>query len=102
AAFFSTRSLNDETTVNVNYEAIYNRGVATSTSTVVSSFKDLVEKKAAQYNLLFIPLTNRTFEGKQIYQFGNVNIYIDKNVLFLFENGQWLPLRLNDLVKRVC
>ncbi|CAF1000267.1 unnamed protein product [Adineta steineri] len=88
--------------VNVNYEAIYNRGVATSTSTVVSSFKDLVEKKAAQYNLLFIPLTNRTFEGKQIYQFGNVNIYIDKNVLFLFENGQWLPLRLNDLVKRVC
>ena len=25
---------------------------------------------------------------------------IDKNVLFLFENGQWIPLRLNDLVSK--
>jgi tuftelin-interacting protein 11 len=74
--------------------------VATSGSTVVSSFKDLVEKKAADHNILFLPLINRTFEGKQVYQFGNANIYIDKNVLFLFENGQWIPLRLNDLVRR--
>jgi hypothetical protein len=43
---------------------------------------------------------NRTFEGKQVYQFGNANIYIDKNVLFVFENGQWIPLRLNDLVRK--
>ncbi|CAF1354682.1 unnamed protein product [Rotaria sordida] len=86
--------------VNVNYEAIYNRGVATSSSTVVSSFKDLVEKKATDHNLLFLPISNRTFEGKQIYQFGNVNIYIDKNVLFLYENNQWIPLRLNDLIQK--
>ncbi len=82
------------------FQAIYNRGVATSASTVVSSFKDLVEKKAADNNLLFLPIYNRTFEGKQIYQFGNANIYIDKNVLFISENGQWMPLRLNDLVNR--
>ncbi len=67
---------------------------------MVSSFKDLVEKKAADNNLLFLPIYNRTFEGKQIYQFGNANIYIDKNVLFISENGQWMPLRLNDLVNR--
>jgi tuftelin-interacting protein 11 len=86
--------------VNPNYEAIYNRGVATSTSTVVSSFKDLVEKKAVENNMLFLPIPNRTFEGKQVYRFGNANIYIDKNVLFLLENGQWIPLRLNDLVSK--
>ncbi|CAF3432930.1 unnamed protein product [Rotaria sp. Silwood1] len=86
--------------VNVNYEAIYNRGVATSSSTVVSSFKDLVEKKATEHNLLFLPITNRTYEGKQVYQFGNVNIYIDKNVIFLYENSQWIPVRLNDLIKK--
>jgi tuftelin-interacting protein 11 len=79
-------------------KAIYNRGIATSSSTVISSFKDLVEKKASEHNLLFLPITNRTFEGKQVYRFGNANIYIDKNVLFLYENGQWMPLRLNDLV----
>ncbi|CAF1091177.1 unnamed protein product [Rotaria magnacalcarata] len=86
--------------VNINYEAIYNRGVATTSSTVVSSFKDLVEKKASDHNLLFLPITNRTFEGKQVYQFGNANIYIDKNVIFVYENNQWIPLRLNDLIHR--
>ncbi|CAF0946683.1 unnamed protein product [Adineta ricciae] len=85
---------------NVNYEAIYNRGLASSTSTVVSSFKDLVEKKAAEHNLLFMPITNRIFDGKQVYQFGQVNIYIDKNVVFVFDNGQWFPMRLNDLIRR--
>ncbi len=67
---------------------------------MVSSFKDLVEKKAAEHNMLFLPILNRTFEGKQVYRFGNANIYIDKNVLFIFENGQWIPLRLNDLVNK--
>ena len=81
-------------------QAIYNRGIATSSSTVVSSFKDLVEKKAADNNMLFLPVLNRSFEGKQVYRFGNANIYIDKNVLFLFDNGQWMPIRLSDLVSR--
>ncbi len=82
------------------FQAIYNRGVATSTSTVVSSFKDLVEKKATEHNLLFFPIHNRIFEGKQVYQFGNANIYIDKNVLFILENGHWMPLRLTDLISK--
>jgi tuftelin-interacting protein 11 len=69
-------------------------------STVVSSFKDLIEKKAIDNNMLFSPIPNRTFEGKQVYQFGNAYIYIDKNVLFISENGQWMPLRLNDLVSK--
>ena len=86
--------------VNVNYEAIYNRGVATTGSAVISSFKDLVERKAAEHNLLFLPVLNRTFEGKQVYRFGNLNMYMDKNVVFMFDNGQWIPLRLNDLVSR--
>jgi tuftelin-interacting protein 11 len=79
---------------------MYNRGIAASASTSISSFKDIVEKKAADHNMLFLPIPNRTFEGKQVYRFGNANIYIDKKVLFLFENGQWIPLRLNDLVSK--
>jgi tuftelin-interacting protein 11 len=67
---------------------------------VISSFKDLVEKKAVEHNMLFLPMLNRKFEGKQVYRFGNANIYLDKNVLFIFENGQWMPLPLNDLVNK--
>ncbi len=67
---------------------------------MISSFKDLVEKKAVEHNMLFLPMLNRKFEGKQVYRFGNANIYLDKNVLFIFENGQWMPLPLNDLVNK--
>ena len=56
-----------------------------------------IEKKTAEHNLLFMPITNRTFDGKQVFQFGQVNIYIDKNVVFVFDNGQWFPVKLNDL-----
>ncbi|CAF3589187.1 unnamed protein product [Rotaria sordida] len=52
--------------------AIYNHGIAISSSTVISSFKDLVEKEATKHNLLFLPIQNRTSEDKQIYQFENV------------------------------
>ena len=67
---------------------------------VISSLKDLVEKKAAEHNLLFLSIPNRYFEDKQVYRFGNVNIYIDKNVLFIKENGHRKPLRLNDLIAK--
>ena len=86
--------------VNAYIESIANRGIGVTGSAVVSSFKDLVEKKAADHNLLFLPIPNRKHEGKQVYRFGNANIYIDKNVLFIFENGHWMPLRLNYLVVR--
>jgi hypothetical protein len=33
-----------------------------------------------------------------MYRFGNANVIIDKNVLFIFENGEWLPIQLNDVV----
>ncbi|CAF3655914.1 unnamed protein product [Rotaria sordida] len=50
--------------VNINYKAIYNHGIAISSSTVISSFKDLVEKEPTKHNLLFLPIQNRIFEDK--------------------------------------
>ncbi|CAF1309021.1 unnamed protein product, partial [Rotaria sordida] len=60
--------------------AIYNHGIAISSSTVISSFKDLVEKEATKHNLLFLPIQNRTSEDKQIYQFENIlNVWLNTN-----------------------
>merc|ERR1712110_319279 len=73
--------------INAYVESIANRGIGVTGATVISSFKDLVEKKAAEQNLLFLPIPNRKHEGKQVYRFGNATIYIDKNVLFTFDNG---------------
>ncbi|CAF0769075.1 unnamed protein product [Didymodactylos carnosus] len=87
---------------NLDYETLLNRGVASSSSPIIHSFKDLVEKKAGEHNILFLPVKNRYYEGKQVYHFGNVKVYIDKKVLFLLENGQWVPTALNSLAKKAC
>ncbi|CAF1339137.1 unnamed protein product [Rotaria sordida] len=86
--------------ISETFNTIYNRGVAISSSNVVSSFKDLIEKKAAEHNLLFLPVSNRTFEGHQIYQLGNTNIYMDKSVIFVHETSQWVPTHLYDVINR--
>ncbi|CAF4408737.1 unnamed protein product [Rotaria socialis] len=71
-----------------------------SSSNSISSFKDLLEKRAMQYNVLFAPLRNRTFQEKQIYQFGDHYIYLDDNVRFCFETNQYVPISLMGLIKK--
>ena len=74
--------------------------MTTSKSTIVSSFKDIIEKKAAKHNIVFLPIRNRTVKEKQVYRFGNQRIYIDKKVIYLFENREWIPISLVDLIDR--
>lgn len=76
------------------------RSSAASTSTHLM-FKDLVEKKAEEANILFMLIAGKTQEGHQVYRFGNVQVYIDRSVLFLQEpNSQWLPVSLQTLINR--
>ena len=66
-----------------------------------ASYKDLLEKKAAEYGLLFMPIPNRTYEAKQVYKFGKAQIYLDRNVVFIMEReGLWVPVSLNTLAER--
>ncbi len=71
----------------------------TTTTPAVTSFKDMMEKKAADHNLMFLPVPNRFYEGKQIYRLGNVNVYIDRNVIFYLNNGIWTPTGVNEVIK---
>ena len=70
----------------------------TSTPSIVN-FKDIIEKKAAEHNLLFLPLSNRFYQGKQIYRLGNINVYVDRNVIFHLNNGIWRPSSLDEVIK---
>ena len=61
----------------------------------------MVEKKAAEHNLLFLPVANRfSKEGQQVYRFGNLNVYIEKNVIFMLQNGGWIPTSISELVPK--
>lgn len=66
----------------------------------INTFKDMIERKASEKNLLFLPVINKFKEGKQIYKLGNLNIYLDRNVAFMLQNGSWIPASINDIVQK--
>ncbi|CAF1606783.1 unnamed protein product [Rotaria magnacalcarata] len=84
---------------NVIYNTINNHSVTMSSSNFISSLKDLLEQRAMQYNVLFVPIRNGIFQEKQIYQFGNHYIYHDDNVIFCYETNQYVPISLMNLIK---
>lgn len=68
-------------------------------SQIPQGFKDLVQKKCEERGILFMPIPNRYREAKQVYKVGNVQAYIDGNVLFVCHNGMnWMPTHLNALL----
>lgn len=71
----------------------------TASSSVPSSFRELMERRAEENNILFVPVPNRTQEGKQVYRFGRLHIYVDRGVIFALNGSMWSPVSLNSLVE---
>lgn len=63
------------------------------------SFKDIVQEKCEKRGILFMKIPNRYKEGKQVYKVGNIQAYIDGNLLFVSHNStNWIPTPLNALL----
>lgn len=66
------------------------------------NFKQMVEMKAQDNGILFMPIANRFQDGKQVFQFGQYIVYIDSQVIFYqkFVNASrmWIPIRLQELI----
>ena len=90
--------------IDVKFNVVYLQSVRglTASGSVPTSFKDLVERRAEEYGILFMPLVGKYREAKQIYCFGEMQIYFDRNVVFLLEpqNQKWVPVSLNTLIDR--
>ncbi|XP_049779978.1 tuftelin-interacting protein 11 [Schistocerca cancellata] len=65
-------------------------------SQIPQGFKDLIQKRCEERGIIFVPLANRYREGKQIYRCGKVQVYLDRNVVFVSYNGgsTWAPTSL--------
>ncbi|KAL5481335.1 hypothetical protein EMCRGX_G021472 [Ephydatia muelleri] len=65
------------------------------------SFKDVVEKLAEDNGLLFMPIAGqKQYEGKALYSFGKVAVYIDRGVVFAKNvDNIWLPVSLDKLLE---
>lgn len=42
--------------------------------------------------------TKRMHESKQIFSFGKVSIYLDKNLLYCNVKGRWTPMGIDELL----
>ena len=72
------------------------------------NFRDVVEKYAEIHNLAFLPNVKRgKFDGKQIYLFGRVSLYLNNGVVYTADKDDdaqspalWRPVPLDQLLTR--
>ncbi|KAI8489214.1 Tuftelin-interacting protein 11 [Branchiostoma belcheri] len=71
---------------------------ARKAANVSMNFKDLIQAKAEENNLVFCPIPNKFYEAKAVYQFGTKTIYIDRGVVFVQGEKTWVPVSLQNLI----
>lgn len=76
-------------------ESVAQRGIGAGLPT---NFKDLIQTKAEENNIVFMPLVAKRHEGKQLYTFGRIIIYIDRGVVFVQGEKTWVPTSLQSLI----
>uniref|UniRef100_A0AAQ4R1K7 Tuftelin-interacting protein 11 n=1 Tax=Gasterosteus aculeatus aculeatus TaxID=481459 RepID=A0AAQ4R1K7_GASAC len=76
-------------------ESVAHRGVSAG---VPTNFKDLIQTKAEENNIVFMPVVAKRHEGKQLYTFGRIVIYIDRGVVFVQGEKTWVPTSLQSLI----
>lgn len=67
---------------------------------LLTNLRDQIEQMAAQRGLLFMPLPNRFYEGKQVFRLENQQIYFERNVAFCYNaaDSGWHPVTVTDLM----
>uniref|UniRef100_A0A3Q3M5L4 Tuftelin-interacting protein 11 n=1 Tax=Mastacembelus armatus TaxID=205130 RepID=A0A3Q3M5L4_9TELE len=76
-------------------ENVAHRGISAG---VPTNFKDLIQTKAEENNIVFMPIVAKRHEGKQLYTFGRIVIYIDRGVVFVQGEKTWVPTSLQSLI----
>lgn len=65
-----------------------------------TTFREVVEDFAREQDISFRPRTtgkNTTDDGKPIFLFGSIPIYLDANVIFALQDSRWQPLAIENL-----
>ncbi|XP_077601219.1 tuftelin-interacting protein 11-like [Stigmatopora nigra] len=87
-----------------HYEAMQERRDAenvahrVASTSVPTNFKDLIQTKAEENNIVFMPIVAKRHEGKQLYTFGRIVIFIERGVVFVQGEKTWVPTSLQSLI----
>ncbi|CAH8834410.1 unnamed protein product [Trichobilharzia szidati] len=67
-----------------------------------TTLRKQVEQVAAQRGLLFHPISNRMFEGQQVYRLESLHVFFDRNVSYVYtpSDGGWHPIAFSELMER--
>lgn len=67
--------------------------------TLAPTFREVVAEFARERDILFQPRmgSNATKDGKQVFLFGDLPVYLDSNVVFAYNESEWKPMALEDL-----
>ncbi|CAH8456511.1 unnamed protein product [Schistosoma rodhaini] len=67
-----------------------------------TTLRKQVEQVAAQRGFLFHPISNRMFEGQQVYRLESLQVFFDRNVSYVYNpsDGGWLPVTFAELMAR--
>ncbi|XP_006007268.1 tuftelin-interacting protein 11 [Latimeria chalumnae] len=79
-------------------ESMAQRSIGAASASIPMNFKDLIQTKAEEHNIVFMPIMGKRHEGKQLYTFGRIVIYIDKGVVYVQGERTWVPTSLQSLI----
>ncbi|XP_053338042.1 tuftelin-interacting protein 11 [Clarias gariepinus] len=65
---------------------------------VPTNFKDLIQAKAEENGIVFMPIVGKRHMGKQLYTFGRIIIYVERGVVFVQGKKTWVPTSLQSLI----
>ena len=64
------------------------------------TFKDVIERRANDLGILFVPVQGRNFQGKQVFRFGSNYVSFERNVIFVQQSfDSWQPIALEELLR---
>ncbi|CEM00674.1 unnamed protein product [Vitrella brassicaformis CCMP3155] len=63
-----------------------------------ASFREYLEQVASENDLLMRPKVGRIVNGKQVHAFGRVSLYLDQNVTFVLQGGEWKAVSVEALL----
>ncbi|GAB66755.1 hypothetical protein PCYB_101050, partial [Plasmodium cynomolgi strain B] len=62
--------------------------------------KNYIETYCVQNDILFLQKNDRKINGNVVYSINNLSIYISNNIIYLYENHEWKPTLLRDLLAK--
>ncbi|EUT90836.1 hypothetical protein PFAG_01196 [Plasmodium falciparum Santa Lucia] len=63
--------------------------------------KIYLQKYCLQNDILFIQKYDRKINGHPVYSINKISIYINNNIIYIYDEQEWKPILLADLISRI-